>query len=92
MCGAREDTPLKPSPIAALRILAECMPGVNPNECVFVGDTSVDMQTGVAAGMIPVGVSWGFRTEEELFDNGAAAVAKERSEIVDILRSWGTSA
>ena len=35
--------------------------GLSPQECLYVGDTATDMQTAVRAGMIPVGVLWGFR-------------------------------
>lgn len=89
VCGARDDTPFKPSPIAALRIVERHMPGVEPTECAFVGDTTVDMQTAVAAGMFPVGVAWGFHDEEELVCNGAKAVARERMDIVKILQAQG---
>lgn len=85
VCGARDDTPVKPSPVAALRIVERHMPGIDPKECAFVGDTSVDMQTGVAAGMFPVGVAWGFRDEEELERNGAKAIARQCADIVKIL-------
>ena len=40
----------------------------------YVGDSNVDMQTAVAAGMPAVGVSWGFRTAAELREHGAAVV------------------
>lgn len=35
-------------------------------ECVYVGDTSTDMETGKAAGLYTVGVTWGFRDRQEL--------------------------
>ena len=45
--------------------------GVKPEEVVYFGDTSVDMDTGNNAGMLPVGVTWGFRPKEELVEHGA---------------------
>lgn len=89
VCGARDDTPVKPSAVAALRIVERHMPGVRAEDCAFVGDTSVDMQTGVAAGMFPVGVVWGFREEDELVRNGAKAIARERMDLVKILLEEG---
>jgi len=71
--GARPDTPLKPDPAPALEVAAEM--GVPPEWTVFLGDTKVDMQTAVAAGMLPVAALWGFRTAAELRENGAAALA-----------------
>ena len=68
--GQVEGVPVKPDPTGALMIAREL--GVCPEEIVYLGDTSVDMQTACAAGMYPVGVTWGFRTAEELLANGAA--------------------
>jgi hypothetical protein len=48
--------------------------GVMPGDCGFVGDTAVDMQTATAAGMTPIGVTWGFRGREELLQHGARAL------------------
>jgi phosphoglycolate phosphatase len=73
VAGQRDGIPRKPDPAPALEIaIAMNLP---PEQCVFVGDTAVDMQTAVAAGMFPAGVSWGFRTEEELIANGAKLIA-----------------
>jgi phosphoglycolate phosphatase len=43
------------------------------------------MQTSVAAGCFSVGVLWGFRTEEELRDNGANAIVKDPLDVLDLL-------
>ena len=73
--GQREDVPRKPDPTAALAIAAAM--NRPPAACVFVGDTSTDMQTAVAAGMLAAGVTWGFRGEEELEQHGADLIARE---------------
>ena len=70
--GARPGVPLKPDPSVALELAASL--GVEPGLVAYVGDSSVDMQTANAAGMPAVGVSWGFRTAEELHAHGAAVV------------------
>ncbi len=59
--GAREGVPHKPDPTALLE-LAEAM-GVAPQHCFYLGDTEIDIQTARAAGMVPVGVAWGFRPD-----------------------------
>lgn len=41
------------------------------SQVAFIGDSDADMQTAVNAGMIPVGVSWGFRTPAELIEHGS---------------------
>ena len=63
--GGRDGVALKPAADAPLAIAREL--GVEPRECAFVGDTSVDVETGrnMAAGAV-VGVLWGFRPAEEL--------------------------
>lgn len=70
--GERAGVPRKPDPAAALEIARKL--GVAPQHCAFVGDTDVDMRTGVNAGMFPVGVLWGFRPEAELISSGARAL------------------
>jgi len=52
---------------------------------LYLGDTATDMKTAVSAGCFPVGVLWGFRTEEELRDNGARAIVKEPLDVLDFL-------
>ena len=51
-------------------ILAESL-GVKPEEVAYFGDSSVDMETAKNAGAIALGVTWGFRTREELEESGA---------------------
>lgn len=67
--GARPDAPLKPDPAVALAIADRF--GLPPARVVYLGDSRVDMHTAIAAGMIPVGAAWGFRTPEELKESGA---------------------
>lgn len=83
--GERPGVPRKPDPTAALGLAAEL--GVPPGACGFVGDTSVDMDTARAAGMYGVGVTWGFRDEQELRTHGARAVATTADELLAALRT-----
>lgn len=85
VAGARENTPLKPDPSAAVKIVDEYMPGTESTDCVFVGDTEYDMMAGKAAGMTSLGVSWGFRKPEELVASGAAKVVDHAEEIVNFV-------
>ncbi len=79
--GLRDGVPRKPDPRSALEIAA--VVGVLPEQCVFVGDSSVDMATGRAAGMCCIGVSWGFREPAELAAAGADLVIDHPHELVD---------
>jgi len=46
----------------------------------------VDMQTGCAAGVPAVGVTWGFRTKEVLIEHGATYVVDKPKEIISIVK------
>jgi len=81
--GGRPGVPGKPDPAAALEIAKTI--DTNPEDIVFLGDSGVDMQTAVNAGMYPVGVLWGFREAEELLANGASVLINQPMDFVDIL-------
>jgi len=78
--GERSGVPRKPDPAAALE-LARLL-GAAPEHCAFVGDTHVDIETGRAAGMFAVGVTWGFRGAPELVKAGADALVNDAAEMV----------
>jgi len=77
--GSREGRPQKPSPALVQNILEEW--GLAPSECVFVGDSEVDMETALAAGCFPLGVTWGFRSAQELTSAGAGHLCSQASEL-----------
>jgi phosphoglycolate phosphatase len=81
--GERAGVPRKPDPTAALGVAAEL--GVPPEACAFVGDTPIDMGTARAAGMYAVGVTWGFRSVEELQAHGVQALASTADELLELL-------
>ena len=81
--GQRQGVPLKPDPVAALEIAEQT--GIAPAQWCYVGDSGVDMQTGVNAGMCPVGVSWGFRDEVELREGGARHLIREPAELLELI-------
>ena len=79
--GATPDHPLKPDPTAALAICSDL--GVDPSRALYVGDTDVDMETGRRAGMLTVGVTWGFRGVEELRNAGADRIIDHPLELLE---------
>lgn len=81
--GVDERTPGKPDPAGALSVAAEL--GVEPARTLYVGDTGTDMVTANNAGMYAVGVTWGFRSVEELQANGAATIITAPMQLLDLL-------
>lgn len=77
------DLPHKPDPSSALRI-ADKM-NVMPSECAFIGDSDTDMKTAKNAGMIPVGVTWGYRNAEVLTQAGAKYIVNHPDEIITLI-------
>jgi phosphoglycolate phosphatase len=86
--GHSDRFPRKPDPASALWI-GESM-GLRPESIAYVGDTNTDMRTAVGAGFFPIGVSWGFRSEAELWESGAAKVVTSTKELAAVLlrQSW----
>ena len=80
--GGRDGVPLKPAPDAPLSVLSAL--SFSPEECAFIGDTAVDVETGknMCAAEV-IGVSWGFRKREELL--AADHIVSDPAEILDIL-------
>ena len=82
--GQTENVPRKPSPIVALTIAEEF--GVRPGECLYMGDTDTDMETGHGAGMFTIGVTWGFRPRKELEDHKADLIVDRPEEILEFVK------
>lgn len=77
--GNRDGVPTKPAPDAVNEILE--ILSLNSEDCLYVGDTGVDMQTGKNAKIKTVGVTWGFRPKQELIDNDANVIVDNPKEI-----------
>ena len=79
-----ETTPrMKPHPDPLL-YAAKAM-GVDPAACLMIGDTTVDICTGLSAGAQTVGVLCGFGTEEELVRAGAGLILRTTSDLLAVL-------
>ena len=81
--GCRDDALRKPDPRVARELCSKL--GADPSRTVFVGDTAVDIETARNAGMISVGVTWGFRGRAELRDAGANHIIDKPAELLTIL-------
>lgn len=82
--GQREGKPIKPDP----QIVDEAMeglPGIRKDEVIYVGDSNVDMETGINAGVRTIGVTWGFRTREELEAYSPHALIDHPMQIIEFI-------
>jgi len=62
--GQRVHVPRKPDPAGAIEISNKL--AIPKNRFLFVGDSPGDLKTSAAAGMMPVGVSWGYGLRENM--------------------------
>ena len=73
----------KPNPDAVLAAVEQM--GLTAADCVYIGDTEVDLATAKNAGMACIAVSWGFRSREQLLAAGATALAATAEELEKLL-------
>lgn len=85
--GHKEGMALKPDPTAVLDLISSF--GVKREECIYFGDTSTDMKTGKNAGLLTVGVLWGFRDKKELIESGADIVTDEPGGLYGLVKEAG---
>ncbi|MCD8167573.1 MAG: HAD family hydrolase [Bacteroides sp.] len=81
--GQREGINPKPDPSIVEEILQES--GIKKEETLYVGDSGVDMQTALNAGVTACGVTWGFRPRTELEQFSPAYIVDTPEEILPIL-------
>ena len=81
--GQRTDVPIKPNPAVVDEIVDAA--GVVKQEVLYVGDSGVDLQTAVNAGVDAVGVTWGFRPKEELQNHPSLALIDVASDLLKYL-------
>lgn len=81
--GHRKDTKTKPDPYSVNEVIKKL--DISKDECLYVGDSNVDIITARNAGVKSVGVLWGFRSEEELRGEGADFIANDMEELKNII-------
>ena len=79
--GELADCPRKPAPDMVRRAMAQ----LGVDRCVYVGDTEVDFETARNADLPGICVGWGFRTPEELEQQGIAPVATDPGQLLGLL-------
>lgn len=78
-----DDGPGKPNPDMLISAMAEA--GATPSETVMIGDTSFDMLMAGNAGVMAIGVSWGYHDRHELSEAGAARLIEHFAELPEVL-------
>lgn len=78
--GQRAEVPRKPAPDGAHEMASVL--GVEVTKCAYVGDSGIDMAFAKNAGMLGIGVSWGFRSVAELREHGADLIVASPSELL----------
>ena len=76
-----EHTKPYPDPV----LLAAQKMNAAPQNCLMIGDTTVDIRAGRSAGAQTVGVLCGFGEEAELKKMGADMILKDTTKLLDIL-------
>ena len=71
--------PSKPHPSMLHAAMAEA--GAAPETTVMIGDTSFDIDMGLAAGARTIGVGWGYHPPDDLLVAGAHALAMDSLEL-----------
>lgn len=83
VAGQQPGVPLKPDPAVDLKLLERT--GVAPAEALHVGDSAIDVEAAHGAGIRAVGVTWGFRSREELAGAGADRIIDRPGELLELL-------
>lgn len=61
--GQRENVPAKPDPFMVTEILAKF--NIDAKDCIYCGDSGVDIDTGKNAGALTLGAAWGFYADTQ---------------------------
>lgn len=78
--GQREGVNVKPDPAIVEDILSVAR--TDKRDVLYVGDSGVDMQTALNAGVTSCGVTWGFRPRTELESFHPDYIADKAEEII----------
>lgn len=81
--GLKDGYEAKPHPDSLLEIINDL--GLKREECIYIGDTEIDIRVSKNAGVKSLGVLWGFRTQSLLEHEGADFIASNINEMTDII-------
>ena len=80
--GEAADCPRKP----AADMVFKAMAAIGVENCIYIGDSEVDIFTAKNAGMPCLTVLWGFRDEDFLVENGAEHLCRDPKDMAKALK------
>lgn len=81
-----DDAPSKPHPAMILQAMDEL--GMSHDSTVMIGDSSYDMAMAKSAGVLPIGVSWGFQPVNLLREAGARHIVGSYAQLEPVLQAF----
>ena len=81
--GESVNFPKKPDPASLNEIIK--IFNVKKEECLFIGDSEVDIKTAQNAGVSCLSVTWGYKTKEFLIKNKAENLCDSFEELYDFV-------
>jgi phosphoglycolate phosphatase len=88
--GVKNDEDRKPNPKLAIEISRKM--SLEPEEICFIGDSPTDIETAKNAGMLSIGVTWGFRSLEEIQKSLPDYIFNSPREIIEFFEKEGRDA
>lgn len=83
--GDMEGREKKPAPDSVYEAMKQL--GVTKEECIYIGDSDVDVNTAKNSGIPGIAVLWGFRTKEQLEAAGATTFAEKPEDLIALLEN-----
>ncbi|MCM1265246.1 MAG: HAD-IIIA family hydrolase [Candidatus Gastranaerophilales bacterium] len=81
--GQKDGIEPKPSPDGINDVLSKL--NISPAECIYIGDSEVDIQTAQNAGIDCISVTWGYKNIDFLYNNGASTFAYIPEDICNLV-------
>jgi phosphoglycolate phosphatase len=83
--GQTDKYPLKPSPQSTLATIAQL--GLEPEDCLFVGDGETDVQTAKNANIDCLSVLWGYRSRSTLEQAGGINFVGDYQQLLNFVKN-----
>lgn len=79
--GETPNCPRKPAPDMVYEAMAE----LGVEDCIYIGDSEVDVVTAKNAGVPCLSVLWGFRDQEEIEENGGKYFCQDVQQLPEMI-------